>query len=179
MIRWRTFRLSKPSCLTQVTNTHTNQEVTMFHKRRSFFGKAQNRILHKQHTSIWISFEFEKSRPLLFLTFFSFYRFKWTFPFLLLILPYIWLLCCRWLPRTPYDLGLGRRPSKSNFGGAVFQWNTLNRFLKCKKNGKEAYVIFLELELDLNEFQYFHGRNRTNNVGRCLHRKVSFTKLKA
>ena len=52
-------------------------------------------------------------------------------------------------------------------------------FSTCKENGKEAYLLFLDLELDLNEFQYFHGGNRTNNVGRFLHRKVSFTKLKA
>ena len=33
--------------------------------------------------------------------------------------------------------------------------------------------------MDLNKFQHFYGGNRTNNVGRCLHRKVLFTKLKA
>ena len=158
MIRWRAFRLSKLSCLTQVTNNHTSQEVTMFHKRRSFFGKAQKRMLYKQDTCTWISSEFEKSRPLLFLTFFFLLQISmnfsiciaysarqgWFFIFSFKILrgklargwpvlPYIWLLCCRWLPRTPYDLGLGRRPCKSNFGGAVFQCNMLNRFLHARK----------------------------------------------
>ena len=166
MIRWRTFRLSKPSCLTQVTNTHTSQEVTMFHKRWSLFGKAQNRILHKQHTCIWISFEFEKSRLLLSLHFFPFTDFNELFhlhclfcetalvshfSFKILrgklargrpVLPYIWLLRCRWLPRTPYDLGLRRSLCKSNFGGAVFQCNMFDRFLHVRKMVKRHIFYF-------------------------------------
>ena len=76
----------------------------------------------------------------------------------------------------------GRHGTKSmqiKFWWCSISMQYVRPFSTCKENGKEEYLLFLELELDLNEFQYFHGGNRTNNVGRCLHRKVSFTKLKA
>ena len=84
MIRWRAFRLSKLSF--QKLQTTTQARKSRCFTSEEAFGKAQNRMLHKQVTCIWISFEFEKSRALLFLTFFSFCRFQWTFLFVLLIL---------------------------------------------------------------------------------------------
>ena len=167
-------------------------------------GKAQNKMLYKQATCTWISSEFEKSRPLLLLTFFFLLqilmnfsnciaysaRQRWFFMFSFKILrgklargrpvlPYIWLLCCRWLPRTPYDLGLGRRPCKSNFGGAVFQCNTLNRFLHVRKMVKKHMFFFLNYSWIWINFSTSTAEIAQNNVGRCLHRKVLFTKLKA
>ena len=76
-------------------------------------------------------------------------------------------------------LGVRTKAMEIKFWWCSTSMQYAQTFFTCKENAKEGYVLFLELLLDWNEFQYFHGGNRTNNVGRFLHRKVSFTKLKA
>lgn len=55
-----TFKLSEPSCLTWLTNTHTS--TVRVWKAYNVSGNAQSKMMNQQDTRTWISLVFEKSR---------------------------------------------------------------------------------------------------------------------